>query len=269
MNQMHSALTTLIDRLDSQAVSKTNVIRWGCPVVSFGDLSTSQVATLGLNPSNREFVDELGKELEGKSRRFHTLNSLGLSSWAEVDARHLRLILQSCREYFWGNPYDRWFRILDQVVIGTGASYYDTSATACHLDLIPYATERKWTDLSAKERSSLLSVAGDTLGLLLRDSPVRILILNGRSVVEHFEEIASVCLEQQEMEPWALPRQTKPYVAGVAYWGKVTSLSGIHLQQEILVLGFNHNLQSSFGVTREVIRAIGAWISQAAEELAR
>src|SRR3977135_1806902 len=105
---MYSTLTTLIDRLDSSAISGTNVIRWGCPVPSFGDLLSSQVATLGLNPSNREFVDESGKELQGASRRFHTLRSLGLKSWSEVDARHLRMIIDSCRTYFLGNPYDGW-----------------------------------------------------------------------------------------------------------------------------------------------------------------
>src|SRR5688572_14130607 len=101
---MYSPLTTLIDRLDSSAISATNVIKWSCPVPAFGDLSRSSVATLGLNPSNREFVDEYGKELEGSFRRFHTLTSLGLRSWCEVDSRHLRLILNSCSKYFVGNP---------------------------------------------------------------------------------------------------------------------------------------------------------------------
>ena len=66
---MHSALATLIDRLDSPAVLETEVIPWGSPVPSFGDLSISRVATLGLNPSNREFVDESGGELQGPLRR--------------------------------------------------------------------------------------------------------------------------------------------------------------------------------------------------------
>lgn len=263
---MHSALTTLIDRLDSSAVSGTDVIQWGCPVPSFGDLSSSRVATLGLNPSNREFVDESGNELQGKSRRFHTLNSLGLASWSEADARHLRLILESCRAYFLGNPYDRWFRKLDQIVSGTNASYYDTSCQACHLDLIPYATARKWTELTQQQRSSLLAVAGDTLGLLLRDSPVRVLILNGKSVVDHFQDIAGVCLERQEMPTWSLPRQSKPDVTGIAYRGIVDTLSGIELGHSVLVLGFNHNIQSSFGVTTEVIQAIRAWIAKASKD---
>ncbi len=263
---MYSILTTLIDRLDSSVISRTDVIRWGCPVPSFGDLSSSLVATLGLNPSNREFVDEAGNELQGVSRRFHTLRSLGLRSWTEVDARHLRMIIESCRNYFLGNPYDRWFKRLDQVVSGTNASYYNSHCEACHLDLIPYATARKWTELTAQQRSSLLAVAGDTLGLLLRDSPVRILILNGQTVVQHFQDIAGVCLEKKKMPTWSLPRQSNPDVIGIAYSGVVSTLSGIALEHEVLILGFNHNLQSSFGVSTEVIYAIRDWITQASKE---
>jgi hypothetical protein len=179
----------------------------------------------------------------------------------------MRLILESCREYFFGNPYDRWFKIMDQVVAGTKASYYDASRRACHLDLIPYATANKWTELTAYQRSSLLAIAGDTLGLLLRDAPVRILILNGRSVVEQFQSIAGVCFESRKMPAWSLPRQSSPDVAGIAYRGVVEALSGIGLGHKILVLGFNHNLQSSFGVTTSVIDAIRRWVARAASEV--
>ena len=259
--RMHTTLTTLIDRLDSSATSESGVIHWGAPVPSFGDLATSHVATLGLNPSNREFVDEAGSELQGTARRFHTLNSLGLPSWADTDSRHLRLILESCRSYFLVNPYDRWFKRLDFVVSAASASYYETNRAACHLDLIPYATARKWAELGARQRSSLLAIAADTLGLLLRDSPVQILILNGQSVVEHFQEIAGVRLDRERMHSWSLPRVPKPDVAGFAYRGFIESLAGVALPRRILVLGYNHNLQSSFGVTSQVIRSIREWIS--------
>ena len=211
-------------------------------------------------------MDEQGNELQGVSRRFHTLRSLGLRSWSEVDARHLRMILTSCSSYFIGNPYDKWFRLLDRVVSGAGASYYDAVRGACHLDLIPYATKCKWTELTPPQRSFLLDVTGDTLGLLLRDSPVKLLILNGKTVVELFQNIGDVSLAYQEMPSWSLPRQAKRDVMGIAYIGRVHMVSGIPLGREVLVLGYNHNLQSSFGVTTEVIYKIRGWISQALKE---
>lgn len=263
---MDTMLSTLVKCLDHTALSGANVIPWSCPVPSFGDLSRSRVATLGLNPSNREFVDGSGNELDGPSRRFHTLKSLGLARWADANARHLQLIIESCRVYFRRNPYDSWFKKLEYIISGTKASYYDASAKACHLDLIPYATACKWTALSRHQRSSLLAAAGDTLGLLLRDSPVRLLILNGNSVVEQFQDIAGIRLEKQAMRDWSLPRQSHSGVTGFAYKGVVQDLSGVRLEREVLVLGFNHNIQSSFGVTTQVTAAIRRWIARTADE---
>lgn len=258
---MHSALATLIDRMDDPRISRSGVIRWGAPVPSFGDLATSKVATLGLNPSNREFVDETGKELDGRARRFHTLQSLGIHSWEDANASHLRLILNSCRNYFLCNPYDRWFKRLDGVVSGTETSFYGDSNRACHLDLIPYATFQKWTDLTPVQRITLLSSAGDVLALLLRDSPVRVLLLNGASVVEHFEKLTGLHLEKREMREWRLCRRGTRHVQGIGYRGVLHRLCGVSLSREVLVLGYNHNIQSSFGVTTEVVDAIRGWVS--------
>ena len=258
---METTLSTLVKRLDDPALSETRVIPWGSPVLSFGDLSCAKVATLGLNPSNREFVDDSGNELDGASRRFHTLSSLSLRRWSDATARHLRLIMDYCRAYFLRNPYDAWFRKLDHIVSGTKASYYGTSARACHLDLIPYATACKWTELSNHQRLTLLDLAGDTLGLLVRESPVRLLVLNGSSVVQQFQAMSGVLLEKQPMYEWSLPRRSSAGVMGFSYMGTAQMLWGIKLKREILVLGFNHNIQSSFGVTTQVMAAIRNWIA--------
>lgn len=263
---MKSVLSELVRRLDSAVLSGTEVIPWSSPVPSFGDLSRSKIATLGLNPSNREFVDDAGKELDGTSRRFHTLTSLGLHRWSDASARHLTLILESCRAYFLRNPYDRWFRTLDHIISGARVSYYDASATACHLDLIPYATACKWTELTAQQRSSLMALAGNTLALLLRDSQVRLLVINGSSVAEHLEHIAGTRLERRPMRHWSLPRQSRKDVTGFAYRGAVRALSGVPLGREVLVLGFNHNIQSTFGVTTLVRAAIRQWVARTAHE---
>ena len=257
---MQSALSMLLQRLTERFIKETKIIRWGAPVPAFGDLSRSMVASLGLNPSNLEFVDMHGRELEGECRRFHTLRSLGIEHWSEAHEGHYQQIIESCRTYFANNPYDRWFRKLDEIVSGTTASYYGGTPMACHMDLIPFATSCKWTDLTHSQRVSLLAVSGDTLGLLLRDSPVRVLILNGSSVIRHFESIAGVVLERRLMPSWALPRKSGP-VAGFAYSGSATSVFGIKLGRELMVLGFNHNIQSSFGVTTEVKLSIRRWIA--------
>lgn len=264
---MHATLSSLLERLDSEALSAAKVIPWSSPIPSFGDLSRSTVATLGLNPSNREFVDIAGKELDGSLRRFHTLKSLGLRKWSDANAQHRKLIMDSCDRYFYQNPYDGWFKGLDKIISGTEASYYDPSIKACHLDLIPYATACKWTELTSQQRSLLLTLAGDTLGLLLKDSPVRLLILNGKTVIENLQRIAGVNFEQESIPNWTLPRKSGIGVKGFAFRGTIREVAGVHLSREVHVLGFNHNIQSSFGVTTQVKVAIRNWVTKSAKEI--
>lgn len=257
---MQEILTTLIDRLDSAKLRNTDIIEWSCPIPVFGNIEESRVATLGINPSCREFMDESGAELRGSDRRFHTLNSLALESWLDASSQHLSLIWTTCIGYFTRNPYERWFNVLDRVISGTRTSYYSRADSACHLDVIPYATGNKWTILKQEQKTTLLEQSEDVLGRILRDSPVRILVLNGRAVVSKVESLLGRQLDEVEMPMWALPRRRGDDVLGYAYEKRVSEIGGVKLNHPVLILGFNHNLQSSFGVTKKVTLEIGKWI---------
>ena len=267
MSSTIEILATLVKRLDGTLLRELNVIPWAAPVISFGDLSHSRIATLGLNPSNREYVDASGKELVGCDRRFHTLKSLGIKRWSQVTDEHLKQILFSCNNYFEGNPYDAWFQALDKLLVGVEATYYGLFSNACHLDLVPYATSCKWVELSTSQRTTLLKVAGDALGLLLRNSSVEVLVLNGRSVIDNLQIIGDTQFKERAIPSWTLPRRDSKGVAGYAYTGKVSEISGISLGREISVLGFSHNIQSSFGVTTQVKDAIQRWIARNTNEV--
>src|ERR1700722_6144743 len=102
---MYGAMTALLQMLDTHQCAGLEVIGWGCPVPFFGHLESARLATVGINPSNREFVGPDGSELAGDDRRLPTLGSLGLSSWSQADFVSLRSILQGCRDYFERNPY--------------------------------------------------------------------------------------------------------------------------------------------------------------------
>ncbi|RZJ49346.1 MAG: hypothetical protein EOO44_18450 [Flavobacterium sp.] len=264
---MTAELLNLVKRLSEPRLQETKVIKWACPVISFGNLSNSKIATLGLNPSNREFVDGNGIELKGDKRRFHTLESLGLKKWADANKNHISIIVELCNEYFFRNPYDSWFKKLDYLISGTSISYYFPSGEACHLDLIPYATSCKWTDLSLEERVLLLQLTGDTLGLILKQSPVKLLILNGQTVVDHLQKISNISLNKTYMPDWTLPRKGTKGVLGYSYVGEINQIAGIVLNQPIVALGYNHNIQSSFGVTSKVQTSIRDWISTKAKEI--
>jgi hypothetical protein len=253
--------------MNSAAVKAAHVIPWSSPVPVFGNLPNAYVATLGLNPSSREFVDEKGNELEGPARRLHTLKSLGLAEWSDAESVHVEKVEECCRQYFTRSPYNEWFRSLDQLISGTGASYYGVSASACHLDLIPYATHCKWTDLTARHRSLLMKIAGNTLGILLRDSPVRLIVVNGKTVTETLQGLGDVAFSRSEMPSWRLQRRVGSGVAGFAYHGWLRRLVGVDLGRPVLVLGFNHNVQSSFGITLQVKVGIRDWITHMASEV--
>jgi hypothetical protein len=264
---MASELVNLVERLNDPKLRKADVITWGCPIISFGNLSNSKIATLGLNPSNREFVDEKGKELKGEKRRFHTLDSLGIKKWSEAKEKHYGLIEEVCSDYFYRNPYDGWFKKLDYLISGTSMSYYFPSGEACHLDLIPYATNCKWTDLSSEQRAMLLELTGDTLGLILKQSKIKLLILNGQTVVEHLQKISNIQLQKSQMPSWTLPRKASDGVLGYSYVGEINQIAEIKLKEPIAILGYNHNIQSSFGVTSKVQTAIRSWISKKSKEI--
>jgi hypothetical protein len=163
------------------------------------------------------------------------------------------------------NPYDRWFRRLDFLISGTQASFY--MGTAAHLDLIPFATASKWGQLSAKEKAVLLDAAGNSLALTLKDSGVQLLVLNGASVVSQFRSAFDVRLESYPVRDWTLQAKSRTPVLGVAYIGTIDSLAGIVFRRPIRVLGFNHNIQSSYGVTREVMNSIKTWIGKEGEAM--
>jgi hypothetical protein len=234
---------------------------WACPVPYFGRLRHSTIATLGINPSKREFVDVAGQELDGDKRRFPTLGSLGLRTWADASSLDLTAIVSACDQYFSSNPYSRWFDTLDSLVRSADASYYSEESPAVHLDLVPYATHVNWGSLRQDQQRALLHCGHDLVASVLRDSMVELLVLNGASVVRQFENVAGACLTSEHKPAWDLPRRGSDRVRGVAYTGSINHIGAVALGRSISVVGFNHNLQSSFGVTKRAVHAIARWVA--------
>ncbi len=251
-----------LDRQTSQASGNSSLLNWSSPVPYFGRLSDSRVATVGLNPSVSEFLDRQGNELDGEARRLPTLHSLGLSDWGSADYSHISEMLIACEHYFAVNPYGRWFDVLDRVLQPSGYSYYSLESPAVHLDLVPFATDPKWNALTSAERAGLLASGSRFLADSIAASAVDLVILNGRSVVIHFESMLdSHSLVANPMSAWDLPRPDGRSVPGIAFEGVIDRLGGVDIGRQVRVLGFNHNLQSSFGVSARVVREIGKWIS--------
>ncbi|MET3025338.1 hypothetical protein ABXT06_01550 [Flavobacterium sp. UW10123] len=257
----NSHVLNLLEVLKKTQPDDLSIIPWSTPILSFGNILKSKIATLGINPSNREFVDLQGLELKGDNRRFHTLNSLEIKNWSEIKEKHINLIIELCDEYFLRNPYDGWFKKLDYLISGTSMSYYFPSQEACHLDLIPFATFEKWSNLTPIQQNTLLNLFSDFLGILIAESSIEIILLNGQTVVNNFEKISNLKLYKTTEKDWELPRKKTENVAGYSYQGYVETIGTIDLKRKVKVLGYNHNIQSSFGVTSQVQTSIRKWIT--------
>ena len=223
------------------------VVPGSTPVLSFGDISEATVATLGFNPSHQEFLSRERCELSGPERRFETLSSLGVNSLESAPEEVLCRVVSACNNYFRGNPYRRWFDQLEPILKSVGASYYD--GTACHLDLVQWATSQKWGEIDRDVRVKLIEEDAPFLCDQLKVGSFRLLLINGSGVVQQFERMTGISLR------WA---------------GRITGTStASHISYGMLPIGtrvvaWSVNIQSSPGVCNELRAALANRVGELA-----
>ncbi len=153
--------TEMLRRLRADPIPST--VPASLPVLFFGDLYTARIATIGINPSRQEFLSPSGVELEGSSRRFETLPSVGAPNRGALTEAQARRAVERMRAYYdSGKPVYAWFNGLIRVVEGMGYSF--TERTAAHLDLVQEATDPVWSGLAGVDR-------GQAAAVLKRDTP--------------------------------------------------------------------------------------------------
>lgn len=223
----------------------SRVIPGTTPVVAFGDVGQARVATLGINPSRVEFLDPKRENfLVDSARRLATHQSLGVSDLANAPAEVIGKVLADCNGYFQRNPYRRWFDQLEQVLKACGASYYD--GTACHLDLVQWATNPTWGKLSTEVQRRLLQDDAPFLLEQLTNENIELLLLNGQMVVSTMSKEGNTTLDEI-----GLAHQDTRLFAGM-------------VRDRVQVVGWSTNLQSSRGVTRKLKKAIAERVGELA-----
>jgi hypothetical protein len=189
------------------------------------------VATLGINPSSAEFLDRNGVLLAGSRRRLATLDSLGVGSHSEIDDEAARAILDDCATYFERRPYG-WFNALDRVLEpALGVSY--RAGTACHLDLVQWATDPIWKRLPEHVQVRLLSADRPFLEQQLQHDGFDVVIVAGRTAMAWVEEAGLV--RWREIRRIPTPPSTSFVVGDVG---------------RPRFLGWSCNLQSQPGASR-------------------
>jgi hypothetical protein len=170
-------------RIRRAALTEAGVVPDSLPVVSFGDPGIANVATVSLNPSWLEFQSSSGDWLLGEKRRLASLKSLRVQDPRDLDDQQVGQVVAECHAYFNGpNWYRRWFGWLERLLKESGAgSYIDGSA--CHLDLVQWATKPAQGKLLPADWRRLVREDREFLRWQLDNSNVRVVLVNGASVV--------------------------------------------------------------------------------------
>jgi hypothetical protein len=159
-----------------------SIVPASTPVVSFGDPTKARVATLGINPSDKEFLDKDGNLLVSSKQRLATLPFLGASRCEDLTDEQVQTVVEWCNNYFQCNWYKKWFGPIEQWILPRiNASYMDGSA--CHLDLIQWSTSPVWQNLNqTSETRKLLDDGIEHLKAQLATENITTVIALGRTV---------------------------------------------------------------------------------------
>jgi hypothetical protein len=220
------------------------VVPGSTPVISFGDIRTAEVATLGLNPSRLEFLDRNGSELAGAERRLETLSSLGERDLSSASPDAIRRVFEGCNNYFHRCPYRKWFDVLENILSLLEASYY--TGASCHLDLVQWATNPTWGRLRNAVKKTLIEADLSFLRKQLSQGHIRVLLLNGSGVVNAYTRSFGCELAEK-------------VIPGKVGWKLFIGCNA----QGVRVIGWNKNLQGSQGVSNEDRKVLGLAIKKA------
>jgi hypothetical protein len=156
------------------------------PVLFFGDLFAAEIATIGLNPSDHEYVDQSGVELTGERRRFETLTSLGGASRSALTDDQCARAVETMRTYYQREErIYSWFRGLFRVLEAMGYSY--RPGQVAHLEIVQEATRPAWAELERTaplETKALFASDREFLRWQLRNFMPRAVVCNGRTVFD-------------------------------------------------------------------------------------
>ncbi len=144
----------------------------------------------------------------------------------------LSQVVADCNGYFQKKPYCRWFNQLEPILNSCAASYYD--GTACHLDLVQWATNPIWGKLERTLRNRLLQDDAAFLAEQLRNENIRLLVVNGNGALKKLRQ--GIMADLKEAEP-------------IVGFGRQSTRLYVGTFHKAKVVGYSTNLQSSHGVT--------------------
>ncbi len=207
----------------------------------FGDLFRADVASVGLNPSDQEYLTKYGVLLAGPAQRFATTDSLGADNRSSLSDEQCAEAVQWMRNYYEpGKPvYSSWFNALARVIDGFGASF--RAGSSAHLDLVQESTRPVWSELDGLEREELLKQDLPFLEWEIRAFPLRAVICTGKTVSVQLRRQLGVSVKEEGT------------MARIKWWVGHADLDG----RRVGFGGWNLPLARATGLGREGENALG------------
>lgn len=146
-----------------------------------------QVATVGLNPSSTEFLDEQGVWRD-RAQRLPVVMDFSVQQRNDLSDHDVDTALGAQGAYFSDGESGRrgdhgWFGAFKGLLkaCGAGASYAD--GTAVHLDLVACPTWRAWSDVAPAAREAMIVNCRRRFEETVRALPAKaLLFLDGATV---------------------------------------------------------------------------------------
>ena len=180
-----------LERILRPAPDGLGVVPGTTPVVSFGDISRARIATISINPSHREFVDSRGELLAPGKKRLADRESLGGEFGRELTTQDAQTVFDGCNSYFTHGKTYGWFKTMQAAVLDAFNVNF-SNGTACHLDLVQWATKPIWGELCSSQRAKLLAADTEFLAHQLKTGSSSIILMNGQQVVSQLTSVGIV-----------------------------------------------------------------------------
>ena len=172
------------------------IVKQSIPVPFFGNIETSKVATISINPSNKEFEDDNKNLLRGSDKRFVDRDVLKVNDTDYLSKENADAVYDSLINYFDHNPYMRWFGPLEKYVGNMFDCFY-SKGTMVHLDIYPWATQNKWDDKIYKDTDKQRALKDyNLLKDILLAKEFKYIYINGNMVKKQIENYFGITFSE-------------------------------------------------------------------------
>lgn len=188
----------IMNLLKKSIPNNIGVVEQSISVPFFGDIEKSFCATIGINPSDKEFLGANKQLLIGNKKRFVDRQALKVADNDCLNDVQADMVYQSLIEYFYNkdNVYKTWFCWTEYFVGDLfNSSYY--KGTMVNLDIYPWATKTKWAKIGKDTKQSLLQ-SYDLLRdiLLYKNKLFDYVYINGETVKKQLESVLNITISE-------------------------------------------------------------------------